>query len=137
MSKPSVLFICVHNAGKSQTAAALMRHLAQDRIDVYSAGTDPDDKLSETALAALAEIGIHTGDEHPKPIDPAVLASVDRIVMLGRDAQLPHEDSVHARTVRWVSAAEHDVTVSGADRARLVRDDIAAHVSALYAELTT
>ena len=133
-AKPSVLFLCVHNAGKSQTAAALMRHLAGDTVTVYSAGTDPDSAVSASAVAALAEIGVSTGDEQPKPIDPAVLASVDRIVILGRDAQLAADAVAPERVERWVIAAESDPAVSGADRARLVRDEIAARVRELLEE---
>lgn len=132
---PGVLFLCVHNAGKSQTAAALMRHFAGASVAVYSAGTDPDSAVSASAVAALAEIGVSTGAEQPKPIDPAVLAIVDRIVILGRDAQLAADAVAPERVERWVIAAESDPAVSGADRARLVRDEIAARVRELYTEL--
>ncbi len=134
--KPSVLFVCVHNAGKSQTAAALMRHIAGDAIEVHSAGTDPDEKLSAGAVAALAELGISTGAEHPKAIDAELLSQVDCVIILGSDAQIVAGPDIAARTERWVIPAETDTTLSGADRARAVRDDIAARIRGLAAHLT-
>ena len=88
MDKPAVLFVCVKNAGKSQMAAALMRQFAGNRIEVYSAGTKPGNRLNELSVQALSDVGAPVGDEHPKPIDPHVLDCVDVIVTLGREAQV-------------------------------------------------
>jgi arsenate reductase len=65
--KPSVLFLCVHNAGRSQMAAGWLRHLGGDRIDVYSGGSEPADRINPAAVAAMAEVGIDITDELPKP----------------------------------------------------------------------
>ena len=65
--KPSVLFVCVHNAGRSQIAAALLSHLAGDRVEVRSAGTEPADQINSTAVAAMAEIGIDITSTTPAP----------------------------------------------------------------------
>lgn len=86
--RPSVLFVCVKNGGKSQMAAALMRQLAGDAVEVYSAGTDPGDSLNEQSAQAVEERGATFAGEHPKPIDPAVLARVDRVIVTGGDARV-------------------------------------------------
>ena len=65
--KPSVLFVCVHNAGRSQMAAALLSRMAGDRIEVRSAGTEPADQINPGAIAAMAEVGIDIAREFPKP----------------------------------------------------------------------
>ena len=72
---PSVLFVCVRNSGKSQMAAALLRHHAGDTIEVHSAGTDPGFALNQLSVQVLAEAVVEVGDEHPKPVDPELLAS--------------------------------------------------------------
>ena len=71
--KPSVLFVCVKNGGKSQMAAGLMRHLAGDHVEVHSAGTQPGSALNELSVASLHELGIDLTGESPKPIDPDLL----------------------------------------------------------------
>ena len=64
--KPSVLFVCVHNAGRSQMAAALLSHMAGDRIEVRSAGTEPAEQINPVAIAAMAELGIDISRRHPQ-----------------------------------------------------------------------
>lgn len=132
-ARPSVLFVCVHNAGKSQTAAALMRHLAADQVDVHSAGTEPDNELSSGAVSALAESGVSIVGEFPKPIDATVLARVDRVIVLGSDAQVSPIEGMRGTIERWVIMAEARRDVDSAQRARLVRDEIRTHVEALAA----
>jgi arsenate-mycothiol transferase len=134
VSKPAVMFVCVKNAGKSQMAAALMRQLAGDRIDVYSAGTNPGDVLNGLSVQALAEAGAPIGDEHPKPIDPQLLEHVDVVVTLGREA---HLDAGATPVRNWDTDEPSERGVDGIERMRLVRDDIAARVEALAAELLT
>jgi protein-tyrosine-phosphatase len=130
-----VLFVCVHNAGKSQTAAALMRHVGGTNVEVHSAGTDPDAKLSSSAAAALSEIGISTTGEFPKAIDAALFARVDRVVILGSDAQVATVDGMVGSIERWVIAAESNATADGSQRGALVRDEIRIRVNALALEL--
>lgn len=67
-SKPSVLFVCVRNSGKSQMAAGLLRHIAGDRIDIHSAGTQPGDTVNQLSVQVLLEVGVDISDERPKPI---------------------------------------------------------------------
>ena len=80
---PSVLFVCVKNAGKSQMAAGLMREAAGDIVDVYSAGTNPGSDLNSLSVQALGEIGVDIRAEKPKPIDPAIVRAVDLVVIHG------------------------------------------------------
>ena len=132
MDKPAVLFVCVKNAGKSQMAAALMRQFAGNRIEVYSAGTKPGNRLNELSVQALSDVGAPVGDEHPKPIDPHVLDRVDVIVTLGREAQV---DGGGTPVQNWDTDEPSERGIDGIERMRLVRDDIAARVHTLAAQL--
>ena len=134
MSKPAVMFVCVKNAGKSQMAAALMRRLAGERIDVYSAGTSPGDTLNDLSVQALAEVGAGIGGEHPKPIDPQLLEHVDVVVTLGREA---HVDAGATPVQNWDTDEPSERGIDGIERMRLVRDDIAARVQVLADQLLT
>lgn len=134
MSIPSVLFVCVHNAGKSQTAAALMRHVGGSSVAVHSAGTDPDSTVSSSAAAALKQLGISLEGEHPKPIDVDLLARVHRVVILGSDAQVAAVEGMVGQIERWVITAEMTTDVDGAQRAALVRDEILGRVNLLARE---
>ena len=128
------MFVCVKNAGKSQMAAALMRQLAGDRIDVYSAGTNPGERLNDLSVQALAEAGAAIGDESPKPIDPQLLEHVDVVVTLGREA---HVDSGATPVQNWDTDEPSERGIDGIERMRLVRDDIAARVQGLADQLLT
>ena len=86
--KPSVLFVCVKNAGKSQMAAGLMRQIAGDMVNVYSAGTKPGTAVNALSADALAEVGVDISNERPKPIDAQLLREVDVVVTLGREAHV-------------------------------------------------
>jgi arsenate-mycothiol transferase len=134
VSKPSVLFVCVKNGGKSQLAAALMRHEAGDAVDVRSAGTHPGKALNAESVESLAELGIVVGDEHPKPIDPAVLAATDLVVVLGNEAKVEVPEGVELRT--WETDEPSERGIGGMERMRLVRDDIHTRIRALAEELT-
>ena len=134
-SKPSVLFICVHNAGKSQTAEAITRHIAGDKIDIFSGGTGPDEKLAGDAVEALAEIGIGVDGQYPKAIDPNILRTADRVVILGNQAKVPPIEGMKAEIETWLTVEPADAGIHGAERANLVRDDIFARVKKLAAEL--
>lgn len=134
MTKPSVLFVCVKNGGKSQLAAALMRRVAGDAVDVFSAGTHPGAAVNAQSAQSLAELGIDLGDEHPKPIDPAVVAAVDLVVVLGREAVV--EPVPGTPVVTWETDEPSDRGIEGMERMRLVRDDIDRRVRRLAVELT-
>src|SRR5215510_380900 len=81
--KPSVLFVCVHNAGRSQMAAGWLRHLAGDRITVYSGGSEPADQFNPSAVAAMAEVGIDITAEFPKPWTDEIVRASDVVVTMG------------------------------------------------------
>ncbi|MGL6237136.1 MAG: low molecular weight phosphatase family protein [Segniliparus sp.] len=132
-ARPSVLFVCSSNAGKSQMAAALMRKEAPGRIDAHSAGTKPGKAVNETSARSLEEVGADMSGERPKPVNPQLLRSVDRVVILGREAQLDPVEGV--RIDRWETDEPAERGVEGMERMRLIRDDIAARVRELAQEL--
>jgi protein-tyrosine-phosphatase len=129
------MFVCVKNGGKSQIAAALMRHLAGDVVDVYSAGTAPGGALNAEAAVAVAEVGASFEGEQPKAVDPALLVQVDRVVVLGSEAQVKPVPGMRGEIVTWETDEPSLRGIGGMERMRLVRDDIGARVRELYAEL--
>lgn len=132
-NKASVLFVCVKNGGKSQMAGGLMRHLAGDTATVYTAGTKPGTALNVQSVESLAELGIDISGEHTKPITAEMLATVDLIITLGREAAV---DSVPGIEIRnWDTDEPSLRGIEGMERMRLVRDDIRDRVNALVAEL--
>lgn len=83
MSKPSVLFVCVHNAGRSQMAAAFLTHLAGDRVEVKSAGSAPANSINPAVVAALQEIGIDISHEQPKVLTTSAVEESDVVITMG------------------------------------------------------
>lgn len=135
MNKPSVLFVCVKNGGKSQMAAGLMRRTAGNAVDVHSAGTKPGTAVNALSAQSLLEIGVDITAETPKPIDPQLLRGVDVVVTLGREA---HVDPVPGpRFENWDTDEPSERGIDGIERMRLIRDDIAARVTHLADQLTT
>ncbi|WJY69114.1 low molecular weight phosphatase family protein [Corynebacterium auris] len=132
---PSVLFICVGNGGKSQMAAALAAHHAGDAVAVYSAGTAPGSGLNPESVAAIAEAGADMSGGRPKGIDPDLLASVDRVVVLGADAEVTLPPGARGTLERWRTDEPSERGIEGMERMRLIRDDIDARVRALLREL--
>lgn len=132
---PSVLFVCVRNGGKSQIAAALMRQLGG--VEVHSAGTEPGTSLNAEACEAVAEVGAGMADQRPRPIDPALLARVDRVVVLGVEAEVVPVPGMRGTIETWLTDEPSQRGIGGMERMRLVRDDIAARVRRLHAELAT
>ena len=133
MKKPSVLFVCVKNGGKSQMAAGLMRKIAGDRIDVYSAGTAPGSAINALSAQSLLEVGVDITGEQPKPIDSALLREVDRVVTLGREARVDVPPGTGLEN--WDTDEPSERGIEGIERMRLVRDDIANRVQRLATEL--
>ena len=131
----SILFVCVGNGGKSQMAAALAEKHATSAIDIYSAGTKPGNKLNSESVEAIAEVGADMSQGTPKPIDPELLSTVDRVVILGEDAQLNMPDDAQGALERWVTDEPSQRGIEGMERMRLVRDDIDARVRGLLTEL--
>ncbi|SDS72717.1 low molecular weight phosphatase family protein [Corynebacterium timonense] len=132
---PSVLFICVGNGGKSQMAAALATHHAGDAVAVYSAGTAPGAGLNPESVAAIAEAGADMSQGRPKGIDPDLLASVDRVVVLGADAEVTLPPGARGTLERWRTDEPSARGIEGMERMRLIRDDIDARVRTLLREL--
>lgn len=133
-STPSVLFVCVKNGGKSQMAAGLMRQLAGDTVDVYSAGTKPGAAVNDLSAQALLEVGVDIASEQPTPVDYELARDVDLVVTLGREAQLDPLPST--RIEHWDTDEPSERGIDGLERMRLVRDDIAARVQRLHTSLT-
>jgi arsenate-mycothiol transferase len=133
--KPSVLFICVHNAGKSQMAAALMRAKEGDAVVVHSGGTDPGDELNGPAQIVASELGASMDGELPKAISEAIFMSVDRIVILGNEAKLTPVDGMLGTIETWLTPEPGEEVGDKLAQTRIVRDDILRRVDALYDEL--
>lgn len=130
--KPTILFVCVKNAGKSQLAAALMRHRYGDQVQVHSAGTRPGGTLNAESVAALDEVGATTAGEHPKPVDQQLVADADLVVLLGAEVEL---DTGTTPAQRWTTDEPSSRGIQGIERMRLVRDDIAGRVAGLGEQL--
>jgi arsenate reductase len=128
--KPSVLFVCVHNAGRSQMAAGLLTHLAGDRIEVRSAGTEPADKINPVAVAAMAELGVDITAAIPKILDGDAAQSSDVVITMGCGDTCPYFPGVSYRIWKLPDPAGQPL-----DTVRAIRDDIANRVQALIAEL--
>jgi arsenate reductase (thioredoxin) len=128
--KASVLFVCVHNAGRSQMAAGWLKFLAGDRIEIRSAGTEPKDHINPIAIQAMEEVGINIADNQPKVLtDDAVLAS-DYVITMGCGDKCPFFPGKIYRD--WVLA---DPAGQDIEMVRRVRDEIKEHVLALVAEI--
>ena len=131
--KPSVLFVCVKNAGKSQMAAGLMRQIVGDTIDVHSAGTNPGTAINTLSAEALAEVGVDITGEKPKPIDPQILRDVDVVITLGREARVEPVSGI--RIENWDTDEPSERGIDGIERMRLVRDDIFSRATELASRL--
>jgi len=127
---PSVLFLCVHNSGRSQMAAGWFRSLANGRATVYSGGSDPTVDLNPVAVEAMREIGISIGDEYPKPWTDEVARAVNVIVTMGCGDECPVYPGV--RVVDWPL---DDPAGMGIEVVRPIRDEIGRRVRGLLAEL--
>lgn len=132
-NKPGVLFVCVKNGGKSQMAGGLMRHLTGDAVTVYTAGTKPGRDLNAQSVESLAELGIDISGEHTKPITADMLANVDLIITLGKEAVVDPVPGIEIRN--WDTDEPSERGIEGMERMRLVRDDIKTRLQALAAEL--
>ena len=127
---PSVLFVCVHNAGRSQMAAGYLAHLARGRIEVRSAGSQPADQINPVAVQAMAEEGIDITAASPKVLTPDAVRTSDVVITMGCGDACPLFPGV--RYEDWELA---DPAGQGIDAVRPIRDDIKRRVTALVAEL--
>lgn len=128
---PSVLFLCVHNAGRSQMAAGWLRHLAGDRVTVYSGGSEPASHINPAAVAAMSEVGIDITEEFPKPWTDEIVRAADVVVTMGCGDACPLYPS--KRYEDWVleDPAGQDISA-----VRPIRDDIRRRVEGLLASLS-
>ncbi|MGW4352235.1 arsenate reductase ArsC [Nocardia sp. NPDC004582] len=129
--KPSVLFVCVHNAGRSQMAQGFLAHLAGDAIEVRSAGTAPADTINPAAVEAMAELGIDITAQAPKVLTPDTVQTSTVVVTMGCGDTCPYFPGVDYRD--WTL---DDPAGKGVAAVRPIRDEIRARVEQLIAELT-
>ncbi len=130
MSKPTVLFVCVHNAGRSQMAAGFMRELGQGRVEVLSAGSAPKDSINPVAVAAMAEVGIDIANNTPKVLTPEAVQESDAVITMGCGDVCPIYPG--KRYEDWIL---EDPAGQGIEPVRVIRDEIKARVAKLLAEL--
>ncbi|MFF3854309.1 arsenate reductase ArsC [Micromonospora sp. NPDC002575] len=128
--KPSVLFVCVHNAGRSQMAAGWLRHLAGDAVEVRSAGSAPAETVNPAAVEAMAEVGIDITDQWPRLLEHATAESSDVIVTMGCGDACPVFPGK-----RYEDWKLDDPAGQGVEAVRPIRDEIRARVQALLREL--
>ena len=131
VARPAVLFLCVHNAGRSQMAAGFLRHLAGDRIDVFSAGSAPADTVNPAAGEAMAEVGIDIAGQQPQRWTEEHARAADVIVSMGCGDECPIFPGTRREDWTLEDPAGQDL-----DMVRGVRDDIRARVETLIDELT-
>ncbi len=129
-NKPAVLFVCVHNAGRSQMAAGWLRALAGDRIEVRSAGTEPKDQVNPVAVQAMAEVGIDITGQAPKVLTPDAVEASDVAITMGCGDACP----IFPGT-RYLDWPLDDPAGRGIEAARPIRDEIRRRVEGLIAEL--
>ena len=130
MSKPTVLFVCIHNAGRSQMAAGYLRHLGEGRIEVLSAGSTPADAINPVAVQAMAEEGIDIAAEQPKILTTDAVKSSDLVITMGCGDTCPFYPG--KRYEDWVL---EDPAGQGIASVRPIRDEIRGRVEALIADL--
>ena len=129
MSAPGVLFLCVHNAGRSQMAAGWLRHLGGDRVRVYSAGSEPAGSVNPAAVAVMAEAGIDISTAQPQPWTDDMVRSVDVVVTMGCGDVCPVYPGK-----RYVDWELDDPAGKPVEEVRPVRDEIRARVVALLGD---
>ncbi|CCH17855.1 arsenate reductase ArsC [Micromonospora lupini] len=128
--KPSVLFVCVHNAGRSQMAAGWLRHLAGDTVEVRSAGSAPADAINPAAVQAMREVGIDITDQGPKLLEYVTAESSDVIVTMGCGDACPVFPGK-----RYEDWKLDDPAGQGVEVVRGIRDEIRTRVQALLTDL--
>ncbi len=127
---PEVLFVCVHNAGRSQMAAGLVKLRSEGRIHVRSAGSDPTDRINPAVLEAMQEIGVDMTEEFPKPLTDEVVRAADVVITMGCGDACPIYPGKRYEDWTLDDPAGKDV-----ETARRIRDEIDVHVRRLIEEL--
>jgi arsenate reductase len=129
-TKPSVLFVCVHNAGRSQMAAGYLTRLAGDRIEVRSAGSEPADQINPVAVAAMAEEGVDITAEQPKILTTDAVKASDVVITMGCGDTCPVFPGK-----RYLDWQLEDPAGQGVEAVRPIRDEIRSRIDALLAQL--
>ena len=129
-TKASVLFVCVHNAGRSQMAAGFLQELAGDRVQVLSAGTDPGTQVNPSAVEAMAELGIDISQNFPKRLTDEAVKESDYVITMGCGDTCPF---FPGKT--YLDWPLDDPAGQGVDAVRPIRDAVRAKVEALIAEI--
>jgi len=127
---PAVLFLCIHNAGRSQMALGWFRHLAGNRAVAWSGGSEPAEQINPSAVAVMAEVGIDITQEFPKPWTDEIVRAADIVVTMGCGDACPF----HPGT-RYVDWELEDPAGRDVDAVRPIRDELERRVRALLAEL--
>ena len=130
-SAPEVLFVCVHNAGRSQMAAGLLQRKAGDRIRVISAGSEPADQLNPAVVEAMAEVGIDISAERPKKLEDGMVRESDVVITMGCGDACPIYPGKRYEDWELEDPAGKDL-----DTVRGIRDEIAKRIDALIADLS-
>jgi protein-tyrosine-phosphatase len=129
---PEVLFVCVHNAGRSQMAAALLERYAEGRVTVRSAGSEPADRVNPRVVAAMEEIGLDVAREHPKPLTGEAVQAADVVITMGCGDACPVYPGK-----RYEDWELDDPAGADLDGVRGIRDEIAGRVRRLVQDLTS
>ena len=129
---PEVLFVCVHNSGRSQMAAGLLDKLAEGRVHVRSAGSDPSHQLNPNAIAAMEEVGVDISREFPKPLTNEVVRAADAVITMGCGDACPIYPGKRYEDWDLEDPADKDL-----ETLRRIRDEIREHVETLIAALPT
>ncbi|MHA7665017.1 arsenate reductase ArsC [Mycolicibacterium sp. HS_4_1] len=129
-SQPSVLFVCIHNAGRSQMAAGFLRSLGGGAIVVRSAGSEPSERVNPAAVEAMAEVGIDISDQTPKLLTHEAVEASDVVITMGCGDACPIFPGISYRN--WEL---EDPAGKGVEAVRPIRDEIQTRVQALVAEL--
>lgn len=128
--KATVLFVCIHNAGRSQMAAGYLQHLAGDRVQVLSAGTEPKNEINPSAIAAMAEEGIDIANNSPKVLTTEAVQESDYVITMGCGDTCPF---FPGKT--YLDWPLNDPAGKGVEDVRPIRDEIRVKVEALIAEI--
>ena len=130
MAAPEVLFVCVHNAGRSQMAAGLVKLRSDGRIDVRSAGSDPGEEINPAVIEAMEEVGVDMGEEFPKPLTDEVVRAADVVITMGCGDACPIYPGKRYEDWTLDDPAGQDL-----DTVRRIRDEIDMRVQKLISEL--
>ena len=128
--RPSVLFVCIHNAGRSQMAAGFLRDLGGDAVEVRSAGSDPGPRINPAAVEAMAEVGVDISDQSPKLLTSEAVEAADVVITMGCGDACPIFPGISYRN--WEL---DDPAGKGIDAVRPIRDEIRSRVTALVTEI--